>query len=92
MPVNFRFPVRNTIKNKWFSFLREHGIASENVTEKSLVCSLHFDKCCFVTEKDGKLLLNDAVPSKIVIRIKFVSIFFQLIKRKQSNSIMDRLT
>jgi len=62
------------MKVKWNNFLQENAINPNNVIKTNLVCSLHFDKSCFILHKSRKLLQKHAVPSIIVDRIKNVSI------------------
>lgn len=68
----------------------ENGILPDNVSKTSLVCSAHFDDSFFVMGKGRRLLLKHAVPTKIINRIKCVSVHFEYIKTKQSNPITNR--
>ncbi|VVC33287.1 Zinc finger, C2CH-type [Cinara cedri] len=67
-----RFPAKESTRVKWNNFLLVNALNPENVIKTSLVCSLHFDKCCFILHnKKRKLLQKHAVPSIIVGRIKY---------------------
>ena len=68
----------------------ENGILPDKVSKTSLVCSAHFDDSFFVMGNGRRLLLKHAIPTKIINRIKCVSVHFEQIKTKQSNSITDR--
>lgn len=70
-----RFPKDESDKIKWNNFLIKNFLNPENVTISSLVCSLHFDKSCFILNKSRKLLKRHATPSIIVDRIKWVCIY-----------------
>ncbi|CAI6356795.1 unnamed protein product [Macrosiphum euphorbiae] len=50
------FPKDESDKIKWNNFLIKNFLNPENVTISSLVCSLHFDKSCFILNKSRKLL------------------------------------
>lgn len=77
MTIYFRFPLKDTYKNKWYNFLGENGILPDKVSKTSLVCSAHFDDSFFVMGKGRRLLLKYAIPSKIINRIKCVSVHFE---------------
>lgn len=90
LTIYFRFPLKNTFKNKQFNFLQENDVLPVNVSKTSLVCSLHFDDSFFVMGKGRRLLLKYAIPSKIINRIKYVCVHFEQIKTKQNNSLTSR--
>lgn len=70
--------MKECVRVKWNNFLIENALNSVDVIKSSLVCSLHFDKSCFILHKSRKLLQKHAVPSIIVGRIKNVSIYIQI--------------
>lgn len=81
LTIYFRFPLKDTYKNKWYNFLGENGILPDKVSKTSLVCSAHFDESFFVMGKSRRLLLKHAIPTKIINRIKCVSVHFEQIKK-----------
>jgi len=72
--VYFRFPFKDYVSKKWDNFLIENYLNPKNVTKYSVICSLHFDKSCFVIKQSKKLLQKHVFPSIVVRRIKSVSL------------------
>lgn len=76
---NYRFPSKESVREKWNNFLLENAVSPENVLKTSVICSLHFEQSCFVLDKSRKLLNKCSYPSIIVNRIKGVSKSFGVI-------------
>ncbi|CAI6369405.1 unnamed protein product [Macrosiphum euphorbiae] len=66
-----RFPTKDNIREKWDNFLVENYLNPKDVTKYSVICSLHFEKSCFVMKQHRKLLYKHVFPSIVVGRIKY---------------------
>lgn len=61
-----RFPVKNSVLlSTWMiKMKREYYVP----TEHSRICSDHFEKDCFVYQKDKRILKSDAIPTLFSFR------------------------
>jgi len=85
LTIYFRIPLKDTPKRKkWNNFVQENGVLFDKISKLSLICSLHFDDSCFVMRNSRKHLLEHAVPSKIINRIRCVSVH---LNRSKQNKI-----
>lgn len=75
-----RFPTRDNVRNKWKNFILENNLNKKNINKNSVICSKHFDQTLFRTHKTRKFLLANAVPSKIILRVKSVSNLYCFIR------------
>lgn len=61
-----RFPVTySELLSTWFIKIKREDF---EVTEHSRICSEHFEKDCFVYQKDKRILKSDAIPTLFSFR------------------------
>lgn len=71
--VYFRFPSNSNIRKKWYSFVCENNLPTNEITKYSVICSSHFDKKHLITYKRARLIEQNAVPYIMISRQKYVS-------------------
>lgn len=60
-------------KNQWIQFFQDCGADTTKIKPSTSICSEHFISDCFKNYVRSKLLKEDAVPSIVVKRLKYVS-------------------
>lgn len=69
----FRLPTDEPRKQQWIQFFVDCHADPTKVKPSTAICSEHFNSDCFKKYVRVKLLKEDAVPSIIVNRLKYVS-------------------
>jgi len=69
----FRLPTDESRKHQWIQFYLDCRADLAKVKPSTTICSEHFDRDCFKKYVRVKLLKEDAIPSIIVNRLKYVS-------------------
>ncbi|XP_050064505.1 THAP domain-containing protein 1-like [Aphis gossypii] len=65
-----KFPVNEKVRDKWKNFALENKLNIQSINKYSVICSKHFLQTCFVLRNSKRFLVENAVPSKIILRIK----------------------
>ncbi|CAI6375298.1 unnamed protein product [Macrosiphum euphorbiae] len=66
-----KFPVNEKVRDKWKNFVLENKLnILHSINKYSVVCSKHFLETCFVMRNNKRFLVGNAVPSKIILRVK----------------------
>ncbi|CAI6358311.1 unnamed protein product [Macrosiphum euphorbiae] len=65
-----KFPVNEKVRDKWKNFVLENKLNIHSINKYSVVCSKHFLETCFVMRNNKRFLVGNAVPSKIILRVK----------------------
>ncbi|XP_029342097.1 THAP domain-containing protein 2-like [Acyrthosiphon pisum] len=65
-----KFPVNEKVRDKWKNFVLENKLNIHSINKYSVVCSKHFLETCFVMWNNKRFLVGNAVPSKIILRVK----------------------
>lgn len=69
----FSVPKKDGIHDQWLNFFKECGKDFAKVKSTTAICSEHFEPDDFMKYFRNKTLHENAVPSVVVNRVKYVS-------------------